>query len=176
MASKGTKMNLSRFVMNKMLKVLNEKEKKEQSKRKKTSQSQFTVPYVTLITHYAKSLDILQPKYEMIPIAVTYNLASIAKMGYRDNDNNGIFVKVLGTHDEDGEGEEGEQAQDPITPTLRQIMDVLGEIQLGIGHLNSRLNSMDERLDSLGAQVATIDRKMSLGASIEELHGDPAQS
>ena len=70
----------------------------------------------------------MQPKYEMIPIAATYNLASIAKMGYKDKDNNEIFVKVWGVHDEDDEGEEGEQAQDPATPTLGQIMDVLGEI------------------------------------------------
>ena len=35
---------------------------------------------------------------------------------------------------------------------------------------------MDERLDSLGAQMVVIDRKVSLGASMEELHGDPAQS
>ena len=35
---------------------------------------------------------------------------------------------------------------------------------------------MDERLDSLGAQVVAFDRKVSLGASVEELHGDPAQS
>ena len=34
---------------------------------------------------------------------------------------------------------------------------------------------MDERLDSLGAQMEAIDRKVSLGASVEELHGDPAQ-
>ena len=34
---------------------------------------------------------------------------------------------------------------------------------------------MDERLDLLGAQVAAIDRKVSLGVSVEELHGDPAQ-
>ena len=68
----------------------------------------------------------MQPKYEMIPIAVTYILASIAKMGYKDKDNNGIFVKVQGAHDEDDEGEEGEQVQDPAT--LGQIMDVLGEI------------------------------------------------
>ena len=135
MASKGTKINLSRFSMNKMLKVLKEKENEAQSKRKKTFQ--FTIPYVTLITHYAKSLAILQPKYEMILIAITYNLAFIAKMGYRDKDNNGIFVKVRSAHDEDDEGEEGEQAQDPTTHTLGQIMDVLGEIQLVIGHLNS---------------------------------------
>ena len=55
-------------------------------------------------------------------------------------------------------------------------MVVLGEIQLGIGHLNSRLNSMDECLDSLDAQVAAIDHKVSLGVSIEELHVDPTPS
>ena len=77
----------------------------------------------------------MQPKYEMIPIVVTYNLVSIAKIGYKDKDNNGTFIKVRGAHDEDDEGEESEQAQDPTT--LGQIMDVLGEIQFGIGHLNS---------------------------------------
>ena len=39
MASKGTKINLSRFIVHKMLKFLKEKEKKAQSKRKKTFQS-----------------------------------------------------------------------------------------------------------------------------------------
>ena len=53
-------------------------------------------------------------------------------------------------------------------------MDVLREIQLGIGHLNSRLNSMDECLYSLGAQVAAIDPKVSLGVSAKELHADLA--
>ena len=81
---------------------------------------------MTLITHYAKSLQLLQPKYELISIAITHNLASIAKMGYKDTDNNGIFVKVRGAQEEDNEGEEREPAQDPATPTLGQIMDVLG--------------------------------------------------
>ena len=61
-------------------------------------------------------------------------------------------------------------------PTLGQIMDVLGEMQLSLGHINSRLNSMDGCLDSLGAQVVAIDRKVNLGASVEEIHGDPTQS
>ena len=108
MASKGTKINLSQFIINKMLKILKEKEKKAQSKKKKTSQSEFAVPYVTLITHYAKYLGILQPKYEMILIAVTYNLASITKMVYKDKDNSKIFDKVRSAHDEDDKGEEGE--------------------------------------------------------------------
>ena len=57
----------------------------------------------------------MQPKYETILITITYNLASIARMGYKDKDNNGIFIKVRCAHDEDDEGEEGEQAQDPAT-------------------------------------------------------------
>ena len=97
-------------------------------------------------------------------------------MNYKDTDNNGIFIKVRGAQEKDGEGEKGEPAQDPAAPTLAQVMDVLREIQLSLGHINSRLNSMDECLDSLGTQMAAIDRKVSLGASMEELHGDPAQS
>ena len=62
------------------------------------------------ITHYAKSLQLLQPKYELISIVVIYNLASIAKMGYKDTDNNGIFNKVRSAQEEDDEGEEGEPA------------------------------------------------------------------
>ena len=159
---------------------MNEKEKKARSKRKKTSLSQFAIPYVTFITHYAKSSQLLQPKYELIQITVTYNLASIAKMGYKDTDNNEIFVKVREAQEEDDEGEEGKQAQDQDmvrdAPSLGQVMDVLGQIQLSIGQIHTRLDSMHERLDFLGTQVADIDRKVSLGASMEELHGDPTQS
>ena len=97
-------------------------------------------------------------------------------MGYKDTDNNGIFIKVHSAQEEDDEGEERELAQDQAVPSLGQVMDVLGELQLNIGQINTRLDSMNERLDSLGTQVIAIDRKMSLGASMEELHGDPAQS
>ena len=78
-------------------------------------------------------------------------MTSIAKIGYKDIENNGIFVKIRGAQDEDDEGEKGELAQDSAIPTLCQIIDVLREIQLSLGHINSRFNSMDERLDSLGA-------------------------
>ena len=132
MASIGTKINLARFIMKKMLKILREKEKEAKSKRKKTSQSLFTIPYVTFITHYANSLEILQPKYEMVQIVVVYNLASIAKIGYKDPDNNGNFVKTRGD-----EGEEDEPTQASKAHTLGQIMDVLVELQISVGHLNS---------------------------------------
>ena len=35
---------------------------------------------------------------------------------------------------------------------------------------------MDERLDSLGTQVADIGRLVDLGASAEEIYGDPVRS
>ena len=47
-------------------------------------------------------------------------------MGYKDTENNGIFVKVRGAQEEDDEGEEGEPAQDPTALTLSQNMDVFG--------------------------------------------------
>ena len=122
-----------------------EKEKGTTSKRKKTSLSLFAIPYVTLITHYAKSVEILQPKYEMVQIAVVYNLASIAKMGYNDLDNNENFVKIRGD-----KGEEDEPAQAPEAHTFGQVMDVLAEIQISVGHLNSRLDRMDEHIDIFG--------------------------
>ena len=34
---------------------------------------------------------------------------------------------------------------------------------------------MDERLDSLGAQMADIRRLVDLGASAEKIHGDPVR-
>ena len=61
-------------------------------------------------------------------------------------------------------------------PSLGQVMDVLGQIQLSIGQINTKLDSMHKRLNSLGTQAVDIERKVSLGASMEELHGDLTQS
>ena len=122
---------------------------------------------MTLITHYART----QKKYDLVQIAVVYNLASIAKMGYNDSDNTGNFIKMRRD-----EGEKDEPAQAPETHTLGQVMDVLIDLQISIGNLNTRFDRMDERLDSLGAQVAAICRLVDLGASAEEIHGDPVRS
>ena len=55
-------------------------------------------------------------------------------------------------------------------------MDVLADLQISIGNLNTQFDRMDERLDSLGAQMAAIRRLVDLGASAEEIHGDAVQS
>ena len=126
---------------------------------------------MTLITYYPRLVKILQPKYELVPIAVVYNLASIAKMGYKDPDNTGNFIKMRGD-----EGEEDEPAQAPKTHTLGQVIDVLADLQISIGNLHTRFDRMDERLDVLGTQVADIRHLVDLGASAEEIHGDPVRS
>ena len=51
-------------------------------------------------------------------------------------------------------------------------MEILGQIQLNLDHLNSRFNSMDEHLDSMVTQHASMDRKVRLGAIIDELQAD----
>ena len=89
-----------------------------------------------IITHCAKSLGTLNTRYEMIPLAVTYNVASIIKMGYKDHNSNGIFVKVKRASGEDDNGDEqaptaqGSQAQasqveDPVALSLVNIMHTL---------------------------------------------------
>ena len=60
--------------------------------------------------------------------------------------------------------------------TLGQVMDVLADLQISIGNLNTRFDHMDERLDILGTQVADIRRIVDLGASAKEIHGDPVRS
>ena len=95
-------------------------------KQKSSQQQRVYVPYVTIITHYAKSLGFLSPRYEMIHFAVKYNLDPITKMGYRDQNNNGKFVKVRGVMDEDDDEKENTlAAQDLTTPILTNIMGVL---------------------------------------------------
>ena len=74
------------------------------------------------------------------------------------------------------EGEEDEPAQAPKTHTLDQVMDVLADLQISIGNLNTRFECMDERLDFLGTQVADIRRIVDLGASAEEIRDDPVRS
>ena len=89
-------------------------------------------------------------------------------MGYKDLDNSSNFIKMRGD-----EGEKDEPAQAPETHTLGQVMDVLADLQISIGNLNTRFDRMDERLDVLSTQVADICRLVDLGASAEEIHGDP---
>ena len=40
-----------------------------------------------------KSLGAVNLRYKMLPLVVTYNVASITKMGYKDSNNNEIFSK-----------------------------------------------------------------------------------
>ena len=92
--------------MNKLMNWLKDKEKEVKGKQKLALHPQVSIPYVTIITHYAKSLGTLNVSYEMILLVVTYNVASITKISYKDNNKNGIFVKVRWASGEDDDGDE----------------------------------------------------------------------
>ena len=74
----------------------------------------------------------------MVPFVVTYNLASITKMGYKDHDNDGIFVKIRGV-DKDDNGE-----KHPLATQGPQ-----GEVK--------------SRFDTLADQIASLNRKLDIG-------------
>ena len=58
-----------------------------------------TVPYVTFSTHYMKSLGTVNARYKMLSLVVSYNVASITKMGYKDRKNDSNFVKIRSVGD-----------------------------------------------------------------------------
>ena len=74
--------------------VLTLKEKNIDAKKPTPLPQRVTIPYVTLITHYVKSLGSWNSKYELIPIFLIYNLGSIAKIRYKDPNNDVEYVKV----------------------------------------------------------------------------------
>ena len=55
-------------------------------------------------------------------------------------------------------------------------MKVLGQIQLNLGYLNLRFNSMDECLESMAAQLTSVDYKLDLGANFDEPPTCPSPS
>ena len=73
----------------------------------------------------------------MLPLVVTYNMASIAKMGYKDNNNNRIFVKIWGVGDDDDGEEQAPTAQGTQTPTppahnvvAPSLVDIMGALTM----------------------------------------------
>ena len=121
--SESEKINLGRFLINKMIKVLNDKEKKAKGKQKSTQGPSMIVPYVTLITQYMKSLGTINARYEMLPLVVSYNVALITKMGYKDRNNDGNFVKIRSVGDDDNDNDENQAItiQDAFAPAPQAI-------------------------------------------------------
>ena len=94
----------------------------------------------------------------MIPLfLVSKSSDPVPEQNRYDTNNSGKFVKICGVVDDDEEDKEtalakGQvvvpPAQDPPAPSLAQVMEVLGQLQLNIGHLHERFDSMDQRLDT----------------------------
>ena len=94
-----------------MIKVLNDKEKKAKGKQKFAQRPGVTVPYVTLITHYMKSLSTINARYKMLLLVISYNVGSITKIRYKDRSNDGNFVKIRSVGDVDNDEDQATTAQ-----------------------------------------------------------------
>ena len=110
----------------------------------------------------------------MLPLAITYNVASITKMGYRDHDNNGIFVKIRGVGDEGDEHTptvQAPQVQDPSAPSL---VDVIGALTV----MGDKFERFQEQVwawfYTLFEQIASVNRKVSIGREYDELQVYPS--
>ena len=74
------------------------------------------------------------------------------------NDRKYVKVRRVQGDDEDDDDDAPVEGQviaphvhDPTAPSLAQVMDVLGQIQLSIGQIHERFDFMDRRLDMLNS-------------------------
>ena len=151
-------------------------------KQKSAQHPSVLVLYVTLITHYVKSLGDVNARYEMLPLAVTYNVASITKMGYKDSNNNGIFIKVRGVGDDDDDEQvsttQGAQdptvpAHDPTAPSLVDIIDALNVLGDKFERFQQQVWA---QFDTMIKQITVMDHKVTIGAEFKEPQVYPSES
>ena len=133
------------------------------------------MPYVTIITHYVKSLGDVNARYEMLPLVVSYIVASITMVGYRDSNNDGNFVTIKGVGDDDNDEDQAlaaksahayaPQVQHPGDPSFIEVMGALTMLGEKFKRFQDQVWA---RFDSLGEQIASVDRKVSIGGECDK--------
>ena len=78
MAIRGQKINLARYIMDKMISTL--KQKIESAKKNLLLHGKVAVPYVNILTVITRRMSRWNPRYELIKLDVEYDLASVSKM------------------------------------------------------------------------------------------------
>ena len=82
-----------------------------------------------------KSLGTVSARYEMFPLVVSYTMALITKMVYKDKNNYGNFVKIWNVGDDDNDEDQATTTQDALAhapqvqdsgaPSLVEVMSAL---------------------------------------------------
>ena len=89
MAIRGQKINLARYIIDKMISTL--KQKIASAKKNPPLHGKVAVLYVNILTLIARRISRWNPRYELIKLGVKYDLASVSKMGYHKV--NGVWIK-----------------------------------------------------------------------------------
>ena len=123
MAMKGQKINLARYIMDKMISTL--KQKITSAKKNPLLYGKVAVPYVNILMVIAHRMNRWNPRYKLIKFGVKYDLASVSKMGYHKV--NGEWVKK--SHTVKALQEQQTEAA-PLGPSLGDVMTALGQLQM----------------------------------------------
>ena len=87
MAVRGHKINLARYIMDKMISTL--KQKIASAKKNLPLHGKVAVSYVNILTLIARRMSRWNLRYELIKLGVKYDLASVSKMGYHKVNGHG---------------------------------------------------------------------------------------
>ena len=123
MAVRGEKINLGRYIMDKMISTL--KQKIASAKKNPPLHGKVAVPYVNILTLIARRMSRWNPRYELIKLGVKYDLASVSKMGYHKV--NGVWIKK--NQLAEASQEQPTEAA-PSGPSLEDVMTALGQLQM----------------------------------------------
>ena len=150
MAANGQKINLARYIMDKMISTL--KQKIASAKKNPPLHGKVAVPYVNILTLMARRMSRWNPRYELIKLGVKYDLASVSKMGYHKV--NGIWIKKA-------QSVEASQEQ-PTTeassgPSLVNVMSTLEQLQV---QMHQRFDFVDQRLQGFQDQLHSMESKL----------------
>ena len=119
MVVRGQKMNLARYIMDKMISTL--KQKIISAKKNPPLHGKVAVRYVNILTLIARRMSRWNPRYELIKLGVKHDLASVSKMGYHKV--NGVWIKK--NQPAEASQEQPTEAA-PLGPSLEDVMTTLG--------------------------------------------------
>ena len=143
MAIRGQKINLARYIMDKMISTL--KQKIAGTKKNPPLHGKVAIPYVNIFTLIARRMSRWNPRYEFIKLRVKYDLESVSKMGYHKV--NGAWIKK----NQPAEASQ-EQPTDaaPSGPSLEDVMTALGQLQM---QMHQRFDLVDQRFQGFSRSV-----------------------
>ncbi|XWS39351.1 hypothetical protein CRYUN_Cryun18bG0045300 [Craigia yunnanensis] len=124
MAARGQKVNLARYIMDKMISTM--KQKITGAKKNPPQHGKVAVPYINILTLITCKMSQWNPIYELIKLGVKYDLGSMNKMGYHKV--NGEWIKKAHTVEATQAQLAGHLLLGTTAPSLGDVMTALGQL------------------------------------------------